>query len=101
MNRKNKIIAVGLVTAGLVGATWLSSEYTTARADEGQKVTWQERQERRIDHLKTALNLTPDQETKIRSVFEKQRKKMESLREETRKKLLAVLTPDQKQKFEA
>lgn len=41
------------------------------------------------------LNLTPDQQTRVRAILEDSRKKREALRAETMQKMRAVLTPEQ------
>ena len=78
--------------------------------------------EERLAHLKEALNLTPEQETKIREIFKTEgdkiraerdankgpkpepdarREKMRAEREKMQAAIKAVLTPEQVTKFEA
>ena len=75
--------------------------------------------ERRIEMMQRQLNLTPDQTTQLRSIFADGQSKMEAVRSNTalapqdrrsqmmalrqteHDKVVAILTPDQKTKFEA
>jgi len=75
--------------------------------------------DKQLEHLTTALNLTSDQQTQIKPILESQQQQMiqlhqdtslsrddkmakaKSLHADTTTKIEAVLTPDQKQKYEA
>ncbi|HLI77031.1 MAG TPA: hypothetical protein VKV02_08800, partial [Acidobacteriaceae bacterium] len=75
--------------------------------------------EHRLERLQRALNLTPDQTTQVKALFEAERGKMEALRantalqpedrrtqmraihEDTQTKMHALLTPDQATKYDA
>ena len=88
----------------------------------GHDRPWKHDPEKRIQHLKEVLALTPEQETKIRKLFkangekmraereankgakptpEERRKKMQAAREEMQAAIKAVLTPEQVIKWEA
>jgi len=95
-----KIITIGLAAAGLIATTWVYAEYKPGHTGDGKKVEWQQHEDRRVEHLKSELNLTPDQEAKIRAAFESLHEKVHALREETRKNIAALLTPEQRTKFE-
>jgi len=75
--------------------------------------------ERRLEMMQRQLNLTPDQTTAIKAIFEDERAKMEAarasdgslspedrrakmmaMREEEKTKIEAILTPEQKTKYE-
>ena len=74
--------------------------------------------EHRVEMLQRALNLTPDQTTQVRSLFETERTKMEALHsntalsqedrhtqmgaihQDTQTKMHALLTPDQATKYD-
>jgi Spy/CpxP family protein refolding chaperone len=53
-----------------------------------------------VKDLKKELNLTREQEADIQKIFDAQRETMEKLRKETDAKISAVLTEEQKKKFE-
>lgn len=66
----------------------------------------------RLEHLTKALDLTPDQQAKIKPILEQARPQMKAAREESREKARAIrentmaqirplLTPAQQQKFDA
>ena len=75
--------------------------------------------ERRLERMQKELNLTPDQATQVKGIFDEGRGKMEELRANTSmsqderrpkmmeimrqqsEKIKAILTPEQKTKFEA
>ncbi len=75
-------LAVSLFAAGIVAANF------------------EHKRENRLERMAENLNLTADQQTKIRAIFDEKHSKMKALHEESHKKVLAVLTPEQKEKFE-
>jgi Spy/CpxP family protein refolding chaperone len=96
-----KIITTSLATAALIATTWgVYAEYKPPRTDDGKRVEWQQHEDRKIEHLKSELNLTPDQEAKIRATFQSMREKIQAIREETHKNIASLLTPEQRAKFE-
>lgn len=54
----------------------------------------------RAAHLKKELKLTDDQTKKIEAIMNDTHKKMESLRDDTKTQIKAVLTDEQKKKFD-
>jgi Spy/CpxP family protein refolding chaperone len=86
-----KTIAILLASAGLVTG---ALAYANHPGEDGKHG------EMRLQHMKEELNLTADQEAKIRAIFQKQQEKMKAIHEQTRDSIAAVLTADQKAKFE-
>jgi Spy/CpxP family protein refolding chaperone len=56
--------------------------------------------EARVAQLDRALSLTEDQKSKLTGIFAKQREEMQQAMQATRDQVQAVLTDDQKKKFE-
>lgn len=73
---------------------------------------WQHKRGNPVEHLTKALNLTPDQQTKIQAIFDQakpqikaarqeSRDKMQAIRENVRTQVRPILTPDQQTKWDA
>lgn len=110
---------LSLVAALAVGGLLASATITCAQNSNAQK---RDRKgpsvEQRVERMNTEVNLTADQKTKVTALFEEdgkkmrelrqdtslsqedRRAKMRTMREESDKKLKAILTPDQWQKWE-
>jgi len=86
-------------------------------AQEGPKNTdgprrWQHYRGNRLEHLTKALDLTPDQQAKVKAIFEQAKPQIKAAREEGRQKMQAIrenvqaqirpiLTPAQQTKYDA
>lgn len=73
---------------------------------------WQQKRGNPVEHLTKALDLTPDQQAKIKAIFEQakpqiqaarqeSRQKMQAIRESTRSQIRPILTPAQQTKWDA
>ena len=73
---------------------------------------WQYKRGNPVEHLTKALDLTPDQQAKIKPIFEQakpqiqaarqeSRQKMQAIRENVRSQIRPILTPAQQQKWDA
>ena len=73
---------------------------------------WQQRRGNPVERLTRALDLTPDQQAKVKAIFEQARPQIRAARQEFRQKAQAIrenvqaqirpiLTPAQQQKFDA
>ena len=64
------------------------------RGDPAQRMT------RRLDFLTTRLGLSTEQQTRIKSILEEQRATRSAMRGQTHERIAAVLTSDQRAKFD-
>ncbi|MCX7068743.1 MAG: hypothetical protein NTW85_13775 [Methylococcales bacterium] len=55
----------------------------------------------RVEHLTKVLDLTADQQVKVKAIFDKQQEDMKAVHEATKTSLQAVLTPEQSAKLDA
>lgn len=113
-----RFLAVGVAFAALSLAL-LAQNAPAGTSAEGQGMNHDMPSvEERVQHLTKALNLTTDQQAKVKSILEDQKNQMASLKQETslskqdrhakfqaihqetRQKIQAVLTDDQQAKFE-
>lgn len=65
-----------------------------ATAEEASRI------EHRVQHMTKQLTLTSDQQAQIKAMFEEDEKQRELHRENIKKQLDAILTPEQKTKME-
>ena len=56
--------------------------------------------ERMVEHMSRQLDLTEDQQARMKTIFEEQGEKMRALHEETRQRIDGVLTKEQRVKAE-
>jgi Spy/CpxP family protein refolding chaperone len=89
-------LALGLIVGGVVVS---QAPEALARYSEKKAGKFETRREHRLQKMTENLDLTADQQDKIRSIFGEQHSKMKAIREETHRKILAVLTPEQEEKF--
>src|SRR5438045_9506683 len=73
---------------------------------------WQRNRGNHVEHLTRALDLTPDQQAKVKAIFEQAKPQIQAVRQEAREKGKAIreniqaqirplLTPAQQQKYDA
>ena len=108
---KTRILLLTL-TASMFGSTGLFAEDGPKSKEERRPPN----PEARVEKMSEALSLTAAQKSELLSIFERQAKGMKALqesgdadskkesralREETQRKVNAVLTPEQRSKFEA
>jgi len=107
-------LVAGLVLSGLIACGSLAMAQEKKGGKEGGKHGFPTVQER-LDRMSNALALTDDQKPKVKAVLEEQaelmkglkdatpeerREKMTAARPEMDKKLKAILTPEQFEKFQ-
>ncbi|MBN2647645.1 MAG: hypothetical protein JXR44_07665 [Thiotrichales bacterium] len=68
---------------------------------EKRQALQQLRVENRLERMDRKLDLTAEQETKIRTLLQQQQEKQRQLRQQTREAIDALLTEEQKQKRQA
>ena len=113
-----RFLAVGVVFAALSLAPLAQNAPAGTSAEKQGMNHGMPSVEERVQHLTNALNLTTDQQAKVKSILEDQKNQMVSLKQDTslskqdrhaklqathqdtRQKIQAVLTDDQKAKFE-
>lgn len=87
------------ISAFLVASALLSPLAYAGHHDHGSKGDKHGHMMKHCDEMDECitegLNLTPDQQTKIRAILDDSRKKREALRNDTMTKMRAVLTPEQ------
>jgi Spy/CpxP family protein refolding chaperone len=54
-----------------------------------------------LEHMRRTLSLTPDQSERLRAVLDDGRGRIKAAADETREQIRAVLTPEQREKFDA
>ncbi len=99
---KKNILMVSIAVLGLSAATFLwAGKNDACHVDPGAKV------DARVEHMSKKLKLTDDQKAKVKQILTAQSPKMDEAHQQMMeanqnagKEIEAVLTPEQKQKFE-
>jgi Spy/CpxP family protein refolding chaperone len=103
------VFALGCVTGGFLDSAYRLNAFGGERGGRGGG---RDREERMFEGMKRDLNLTEQQATEIRAVLEETRNGFRSLRSEvrprydalrqnSRARIRALLTPEQQQRFDA
>ena len=93
-------------------ATVTFGQAPDAAANNDRHNRWRHKRGDRMEHLTRALDLTPEQQAKIKPIFEQAKPQIQAARQESRQKVQAIrentiaqirpiLTPAQQQKFDA
>jgi len=105
-------LVAGLVLGGLLACGSMAMAQDQKAGKEGRKGGFPTVQER-LDRMTEALTLTDDQKPKVKAALEEQKdamtalapedrrgEKAKTIREDFNKKMKAILTPEQNEKFE-
>ena len=109
---KSRLITLSAACVALFATVAIGQAQDPAAKNNDRPNRWQHKPGDRMEHLAKALDLTPDQQAKIKPIFEQAKPQIMALRQETRQKVQAIrenvqsqirpiLTPAQQQKFDA
>lgn len=87
---------VRLMTAGIL----MSALSGSVRADEAKRPPMPTTPGHHMERMEKVLNLTPEQETKVREIQKAMVEKVKAMREDTDSQIRAILTDEQKTKFD-
>ena len=95
----SKITAIILALA-LLGATPVFANDSCCKGGKNN-FSGKNFAEKKINRLKEKLSLNDAQVTQVQSILDAKKEKMEAIHKETQDQISAILTPEQKEKFEA
>ncbi|MEY2579258.1 MAG: hypothetical protein QOI49_2082 [Verrucomicrobiota bacterium] len=110
---KSRLITVSAACLALFATVAIGQAQDPAAKNNDRPNRWEhKRGGDRMEHLTKALDLTPEQQAKIKPIFDQAKPQIMALRQETRQKVQAIreniqsqirpiLTPAQQQKFDA
>jgi Spy/CpxP family protein refolding chaperone len=109
---KSRLITLSAACVALFATAAIGQAQDPAAKNNDRPNRWQHNRGDRMEHLTKALDLTPEQQAKIKPIFEQAKPQIMALRQETRQKVQAIreniqsqirpiLTPAQQQKFDA
>ena len=108
---KSRLITLSAACVALF-ATVTFGQAPDAGGKNDRQNRWQHKRGDRMEHLTKALDLTPEQQSKIQPIFDQAKPQIQAARQESRQKVQAIrentmaqirpiLTPAQQQKFDA
>jgi Spy/CpxP family protein refolding chaperone len=109
---KSRLITLTAACAALFATVSMGLAQDPSAKNEDRPHRWHQKRGDRFERLSKALDLTPEQQAKIKPIFEQARPQMKAARQESKQKMDAIrentmaqirpiLTPAQQQKFDA
>ena len=109
---KSRLISLSAACAALFVTVSIGLAQDPAAGNNGPQKRWQHKRGNPVEHLTKALDLTPDQQAKVKAIFEQARPqikaareegrdKVQAIRESTRSQIRPILTPAQQAKWDA
>jgi len=108
---KSRLITLSAACVALFATVSMGLAQDPAPKNDGPR-RWQQKRGNHVERLTKALDLTPDQQAKVKAIFEQAKPQIKAAREEGRQKARAIreniqsqirpiLTPAQQQKWDA
>jgi Spy/CpxP family protein refolding chaperone len=109
---KSRLITISAACVALFVTVSMGLAQDSGAKDNDGPRRWQHMRGNRVEHLTKALDLTPDQQAKVKAIFEQAKPQIKAAREEGREKAQAIrenirsqirpiLTPAQQTKWDA
>ena len=109
---KSRLITLSAACLSLFATVSLGLAQDPAAKNTDRPHRWQHNRGNRVEHLTKALDLTPEQQAKVKAIFEQAKPQIQAAREEGKQKAQAIresvrsqirpiLTPAQQQKWDA
>jgi len=109
---KSRLIKLSAACIALFATVSVGLAQDPAPKNNDRPNRWQHMRGNRAEHLTKALDLTPDQQAKVKAIFEQAKPQIKAAREEGRQKIQAIrsniqsqirpiLTAEQQQKWDA
>lgn len=109
---KSRLITLSAACVALFATVSIGLAQDPAAKNNDRPNRWQEKRGNPVEHLTRALDLTPDQQAKVKAIFEQAKPQIQAAREEAREKgkaireniqaqIRPILTPAQQQKYDA
>ena len=109
---KSRLITLSAACVALFATVSIGLAQEPAAKNNERPNRWQHRRDNRLEHLTRALDLTPEQQAKVKAIFEQAKPQIQAARQEAKQKRQAIreniqsqirpiLTPAQQQKFDA
>ena len=109
---KSRLITLSAACVALFATVSIGLAQDSAAKNEDRPHRWHHQRGDRLEHLTKTLDLSPEQQAKIKPILEQAKPQMEAARQESKQKMQAIrenttaqirpiLTPAQQQKFDA
>jgi protein CpxP len=109
---KSRLITLSAACIALFATISIGLAQDPAANNNDRPHRWQHKRGDRVERLSKALDLTPEQQAKVKAIFEQAKPQIQAAREEGRQKgkaireniqaqIRPILTPAQQQKFDA
>ena len=109
---KSRLITLSAACVALFATVSIGLAQDPAAKNNDRPNRWQQKRGNPVERLTRALDLTPDQQAKVKAIFEQAKPQIQAARQEAREKAKAIreniqaqirpiLTPAQQQKYDA
>src|SRR5947199_5823942 len=107
---KSRLITLSAACVTLFATVSIGLAQDPAAKNDDRPNRWQQKRGNPVEHLTRALDLTPEQQAKVKAIFEQAKPQVQAARQESRQKVQAIrenvrsqirpmLTPAQQQKW--
>ena len=109
---KSRLITLSAACVALFATVSIGLAQDPGAKNNDRPNRWQQKRGNPVEHLTRALDLTPDQQAKVKAIFEQAKPQIQAARQEAREKgkaireniqaqIRPILTPAQQQKYDA
>ena len=98
---KSRLITLSAACLALFAMVAIGQAQDPAAKNNDRPNRWQHNRGDRMEHLTKALDLTPEQQAKVKAIFEQAKPQIQAIRENIQSQIRPILTPAQQQKFDA
>jgi len=109
---KSRLITLSAACVALFATVSIGLAQDPAAKNNDRPNRWQQKRGNPVERLTRALDLTPDQQAKVKAIFEQAKPQIQAARQEAREKgkaireniqaqIRPILTPAQQQKYDA
>lgn len=98
---KSRLITLSAACVALFATVAIGQAQDPAAKNNDRPNRWQHKPGNRLEHLTRVLDLTPDQQAKVKAIFEQAKPQIQAIRENMQSQIRPILTPAQQQKWDA
>jgi Spy/CpxP family protein refolding chaperone len=98
---KTRLITLSAACVALFATVSIGQAQDPAAKNNDRPNRWHHKRGNPVEHLTTALDLTPEQQAKVKAIFEQAKPQIQAIRESVQAQIRPILTPAQQQKWDA
>ncbi len=97
---KSRLITLSAACVALFAMVAIGHAQDPATKNNDRPNRWQHQRGNPVERLTKALDLTPEQQAKVKAIFEQAKPQIQAIRENIQSQIRPILTPAQQQKWD-